>query len=460
MANNHPDRSQTDVERVYRQASGSPAPARKRPTAQQIASRKKAAKKRRIALIALCCVVLVILIGAIVALILSSNKPKDDGRILNNVCAAGVDLGGMTVDEAKSALHLATDNALLKKDMTVNLPGTSFTLSPADAGIRLDVDAVVQAAYNYGRTGSEEANAAIRDKANSTIHTIALLPYMKLDLPYIQKTIGDFCSSYSSVITDPSAILKGDRPAFDPEYPDLVVDHQTLVITMGTPDYALNADKIYDMVLDAYSLNQLTVTYQPPAAKEPPRPDAQKLFSQFCLAPVDASMDEVTFDVTPEIYGYGFDISSVQKKIDNAGYGEVIEIPLDFIMPAITAEDLTENLFQDTLATYVSIHEGSSNNWNVNLQLSCDAINGLVIKAGEEFSFNTIIGRPTTAKGYKKAAGFLGGKEADIIGAGIEQTAATLYYCALMADLNVTERHSNGYAVSYIGLGRDARIDY
>lgn len=460
MANYDNNRNNTDVERVYRQASGGNAAPRKRPTAQQIASRKKAAKKRKIALIVLCAVVLAILIGSIIGLIIRASQPKDDGRILSNVCAGGVNLGGMTTDEAKSALHLATDNGLLKKDLVVKLPGTSFSLSPSDTKIRLDVDALVQAAYQYGRTGTEAERNAARKNAESTIHTIALLPYLDLDLPFIQSTIQTFCNSYSSAITPPTAVLKGDRPSFDPDYPDLSVIHQTLVITMGTPDYALDADKIYDKVLDAYSLNELSVSYQPPAATEPEKPDAAKLFTQLCIAPVDAIMDDITFEVTPEVYGYGFDIDAVQKRIENAAYGEVIEVPLDFIMPQITAKDLTEDLFQDTLATYVSINNGSSDNWNVNLQLSCDAINGYVIKAGEEFSFNKLLGRPTAAKGYKKAAGFISGKEAEVLGGGIDQTASTLYYCALMADLEVLERHNNGYAVSYIDLGLDAHIDW
>lgn len=454
-------RSNANVEKAYRQVSdGSGAP-RKRPTQQQIESRKRAAKKRKLTLIVVCAVVLAILVGLIVGLIISANGPKDDGRILSNVYAGGVNLGGMTMDEAKNALHLATDNALLKKDMVIKLPGTSFSLSPKDTGIKLNVDAVVQTAYNYGRTGTETEQKAIRKNASNTSHTIALLPYLNLDLPYIQKSIHDFCGSYSSVMTQPTAILQGDRPAYDPEYPELTAIHQTLVITMGKPDYALDADTIYDKVLDAYSLNELSVSYQPPAATEPDKLDAAKLFAQLCLAPADAVMDDITFEVTPEVYGYGFDIPAVQKLIDNAEYGQVIQVKLDFIMPNITAMDLTEDLFKDTLSSYASINNGAnSDNRNVNLQLSCDAINGYVIKAGEEFSFNKVVGRPTAAKGYKKAPGYLSGKEAEILASGIDQTASTLYYCALMADLDILERHSNGYAVSYIGLGLDTCIDW
>jgi vancomycin resistance protein YoaR len=452
-------RENAEVDKAFRQVSGGTS-ASKKPTAKQIAARKKAARNRKIAIISVCSVVLVLLLSLIVSMIVSSVLNKDDGKILNNVWAGGVNLGGMTIDDAKNALHLATDNTFSKKDMVVKLPNASFTLSPADTGAKLDVDAVVQAAFDYGRTGSEAAQKKARENAATTMHTIALLPYLDLDLTVIHNTIQDFCSSYSSTMTPYSATLTGDRPAFDPEYPDLPAHHQTLVITMGTPDYILDTSDLYDEVLDAYSLNELTVNYKAPAVTEPELPRAEALFAEHCVAPVDATIDDVTFDVTPEIYGYGFNIDAVQKQINEAEYGEVIEVPLSFIMPDITAKMLTEDLFQDLLAEYTCTYSGNHAGWNTNVQLSSEKLNGYVLKAGEEFSFNKVIGRLTAEKGYKKAPGYRSGVETDILGAGISQTASALYYCVLLSDFDNVKRTNNGYAVDYAPLGLDASISW
>jgi vancomycin resistance protein YoaR len=453
-------RENAEVDKAFRQVTSGTAPKR-RPTAKQIAARKKAARNRKIAIISVCAVILVLLIGLIIGMIIYSNKDTDDGRILDNVCAGGVNLGGMTVDEAKNALHLATDNTFTKKDMVVKLPDTSISLSPANTGAKLDVDVVVKAAYNYGRTGSESENKKAQQNAATTIHTIALLPYLDLDLQYIHSTLEDFCNSHSSVMTPPSAMLKGDRPAYDPDYPDLPVIHQTLVITMGTPNYTLNADDLYDHVLDAYSLNELTVTYQAPAQTEPEIPNAEALFAEYCLAPVDATIDDVTFEVTPEIYGYGFeDIAAVQKRINAAQYGETIEIVLNFIMPEYTAKMLTEDLFQDLLATYTCTYPGTHEGWLTNVALSSEALSGFVLKAGEEFSFNQVVGRLTAEKGYQKAPGYRSGVETEILGAGVSQTASALYYCALLSDFEILERYNSGFAVDYTTLGLDASVSW
>lgn len=451
-------RENAELEKAYRQVTNRSSTAR-RPSAYQIASRRRAARNRKIAIISACSVSLVLLICLIVGLLISANRPKDDGLILDNVFAGGVDLGGMTIEDAKSALHLATDNTYSKKEMMVKLPNTILILSPHDTGAKLDVDAVVKAAYAYGRTGTEEEQKKARENASSTIHTIALLDYLNLDYSYIQTAIQEMCDSYSSKLIQPEISLLGDRPAYDPEHPDLPVTHQTLVIKMGSPDYGLDADDLYDQILDAYSLNDWSVIYKAPALMEPKRPNAETLYREYCVDAKDAALD-ANYQPIPEVYGYGFNKAALQKMIDEADYGQTIQIQLDFIMPAVTVKDLLEDKFLDILSSCTTTGSIDSESWNTNLRLSCEAINGKVIEPGAEFSFNEIVGRPTAVKGYKEAFGYVDGKESTILGGGLNQTASALYHCALKADLDILKRHNNGFAVDFIGLGLDASIDW
>ena len=421
--------------------------------------KKQPASKRTVIIVSICCAVTVLLIGLIIGMVVYLNRDKQDDRILDNVCAGGINLGGLTVEEAKNALQLGAGVNFKQTSMVITLPDASIILSPDKTGARLDVDGVVQEAYQYGRTGTEEEREAIRKQSATTIHTIALLPYLNLNLPYIQNTIKDFCQSYSSSLTQPKIEISGKRPTYDPEKPGASVTHQTLTITMGTPKYELRADALYNDVLDAYSLNDLDLTYQAPTLTEPSKPNAADIFTQYCVYAEDATIDDITFVVTPEVYGYGFDIETVQKLIDSATYGQKIPLTLNFIMPRITAKDLTKDLFLDMIASgLTATNIGAA--WNNNLKLSCQAINNYVIKAGEEFSFNLVLGRPSADKGYQKAPGYRGGKDMDVMGSGISQTASTLYYCVLMADLQVLERHSSGFAPKYTENGLDACINW
>lgn len=446
------NRENAQVDKAYRQVSGG-----RRPTARQIAERKRAIRNRKIAIITVCSVILVVLIGLIVGMIVYANRDKDDGRILNNVYAGGVHLGGMTQEEAKSALHLATDNTFTRKDMVIKLPDATITLPAAETGAKLNVDKVVEVAYNYGRTGSAAEIKKAQQNAATTQHTIALLSYMQLDTRYIQNALKEFCDSYSSIMTQPSDVLNGERPEFDPENPSAPTSHQTLTITMGTPDYKLDYNRLYDRVLDAYSLNQLEISYESPNQIDPQVPSAQALFDKYCILPEDAKLDN-QLNIIPEIYGYGFDVDALQKRIDNAKYGETIQLTLKFLMPQVTAEDLSENVLPDILVEYICANPDATEEWIHNMTLACNAINGTVVNAGEEFSFNQLLGRISEANGFKKAPGYSKGMEALVLGAGVDQVASALYYCALISDFEVLERHNNGYVVNYIGKGLDAYI--
>lgn len=438
---------------IERNRTGSSRRPRRRP------AKKNTAPNRTVLIVSICAAVLVLLVGAIVGMIVLLNKDKDNEKILYNVTAGGVNLGGMTKEEAKNALHLATDGTFSQKDMVIKLPDATIVLSPDETMAKLNVDAVVEEAYAYGRTGTEEEREAAKQSAATTIHTIALLPYLNLDLPYIQTSIREFCNSYSSIMTQPKVSLSGDRPTYNPAKPNQKVTHQTLTITMGTPNYILNADTLYNRVLDAYSLNELELNYQAPTLTEPQKLSAESIFAQHCLWPEDAVMDDITFEVTPEVYGYGFDVEQLQSQIDAAEYGQVIELKLKFLMPRITAKDLTKDLFLDMIASS-STQSNMGSAWNNNLELSCEAINNYVVKAGERFSFNLVLGRPSADKGYQKAPGYRSGKDAQIMGSGISQTASTLYYCLLKANLKIEERHCSGFAPSYADLGLDACIDW
>ena len=435
---------------------------------------RKYALAKRITLLALGSA---LAIAAVIGLNNLKNKffatPEDDGKILPNVFVAGIDIGGMTQDEATNALRVSLSSSYSTQDLVVNLPGDSLKLSPDQTGARLDVEAVVKKAYAYGRDGTDAENARTRKEAQTKHHAIALLPYLSLDLPYIYSAVEAFCDSYSIEMTPPTVRLEGTRPEYPrkpenwdedkkgPYKPNLEgIVHQNLVITLGTPNFILEPGALYDYILDAYSLHNMTVSYEAPALTAPEKVDLEKVFAQFCVSPQDAELDNKTFEVVPEIYGYGFDMETVAALLDSAAYGQTVTVPLDFIVPDITEEALVGHLFKDVLAEFTAVYTGTYDAARIkNLQLACEALNGYVIKAGETFSFNLALGPCTTNKGYQTAPTYVG-STASTLGGGISQISSALYCGALQAGLQITQRHAHAYAVDYTLLGFDAAVTY
>lgn len=421
------------------------------------ASGKKGKPKKKVnkvLIIVLCAVLLALLLTAILIHALLPKEKVDDGRIHKNVYAAGVNLSGMTPEEAKQALQAATDYTYSQLTMTITILDKEIQLTPAKTGAKLNVDAVVEAAYNYGRTSSSGAS-----------NYISVVPYLNLNTDYIQGIVDDLGEQYSTLKTDPKVTISGEKPDMNVgvENVDTNKVHQTLTITIGTPEYNLDTEKLYLQIMDAYDSNIFTVKAEC-SVEAPNALDIDKVYADLiakgdCKEPVDAVLNENTFEVTNEIYGYGFDINAVKSKLEGAKYGEVIEVGLTFIQPDITAELLAGDLFRDILAKY-TLTTNKDPDVLTNLKLACKAIDGKLIKSGEKFSFNTLVGQTSKVKGYVVADSGVRAINDGDYGGGISLLASGIYYCAVFSDMDVSDRTSHLYASNYISLGLDADVSY
>ncbi|MCQ2540054.1 MAG: VanW family protein [Acetatifactor sp.] len=93
-----------------------------------------------------------------------------------------------------------------------------------------------------------------------------------------------------------------------------------------------------------------------------------------------------------------------------------------------------------------------------NVQLAASQIDGMVLEAGETFSFLGSITPRTLENGYVMATVFSGGKKSKGIGGGICQVSSTIYAAILGTDCEIVERHSHSLPVSYVPKGMDATV--
>ena len=424
------------------------------------AARKK--KRNRKILIVSICVVMLLLLAAVAACVsIYVNSNKDDGKILNNVTVAGVNIGGMTPEEAAAAIHRATDMTFTVENMVIYLPDTILELSPSDTKARLDVNAAVEAAYNYGRTGTEEENKKAKADSLLSNHTIALLPYLTLDTDFIREQIEAYGEAFNSEFEESSWDLEGEMPELDGDKFDEKAEPQILVLNPGKPGRHVDVDKIYNDVLDAYSMNKFTVRTEMTDKEQIPEAlDLKELFEMLCTEAEDASMDMDTFEVTTEVYGYTFDLKEAQKLLSETPYGETLEIPMEIIVPEVLSKDLSEKLFRDVLASVETPHTNDSNR-NTNLKLACEAINNYILMPGDTFDYNKVLGERTEEKGYKPAGALSAGTSTTEVGGGICQVSSTLYYGCLLSDLEIVTRRSHSLPSSYMPMmGIDATVSW
>lgn len=134
--------------------------------------------------------------------------------------------------------------------------------------------------------------------------------------------------------------------------------------------------------------------------------------------------------------------------------------------PSNTTDNTTANIategeeFSDVLGSKTTYYNSSVKGRSTNIRLATEVIDGTVLQPGETFSLNGVVGRRTAAKGYQTAIIFQNGKQVEGLGGGVCQVSSTVYGAVLYADLQVTERSSHQFQVSYTPVSQDAAVYY
>lgn len=380
-----------------------------------------------------------------------------NGQIVSDVSVGGVEIGGLTKGEAKKALQAAFGEQFSQKTMEINFseagtvleklniryPANSLLISPEESHAKLDAAAAVKAAYALGRTDLDGSR------------TMSLLPYLGLDEAAIRSVADSYAQQLAQLYRDSSYTVQGTAP--DVTNYDESTPCQTVTLFRGYPGIEIDADALYNEILEGYNTGSFAVSYQGTvSAKKPVSPDLDGLWEQTRLAPEDPSVDLTSYQVIPGVHGYEFDLAEARQQFQNLAYGESTLIPLHYTNPEIADEDA---YFQDVLGHCETPH-GDNENRNGNLRKACELLDGLVLQPGQELSYNEALGPRTKELGWLPAPAYSGTKLVDSPGGGICQVSSTLYLASVYSELTIVERRNHGYPVSYIPLGMDATVSW
>jgi len=96
----------------------------------------------------------------------------------------------------------------------------------------------------------------------------------------------------------------------------------------------------------------------------------------------------------------------------------------------------------------------------LNIQEAAQLLHATVIKPGEEFSFNRVVGPRTSSRGFLPAPAYVGNDAPKSTGGGICVLSSILYQDALMAGLDITQRTAHMRTIHSIPAGLDATVWY
>jgi len=419
---------------------------------RQVAEKKKNKPKKSGAAVLILCVITLIALLSLLAGCFGSTQ-LEDGIIMDGVSIAGIDVGGMTKEEALSAITPAISD-YMENTMVVTVLDKEVELSPELTEVSLDAEAAVEAAYNLGRTGSRSEKKEQQLQALTTGIDTDLTACLHINRDAVVAKLNTLDIAPSSELVQPQWEIKGELPDLTTE--EAPTENQTLVITVGSPKYDYDQEALVEQIISAYYAGKFRVEYDS-GMELPDSIDLDAIHEENYVAPVEPEIDNETFDVSAHSYGYEFNLEEAKLALNEATYGDVLEIPFTPIAPSMTQETLSSMLFRDTLSSH-SAYYSSGYNRATNLRLACEALDGIILMPGETLSYNNTLGERTSEKGYLPAASYVGGKTEDTLGGGICQPSSVLYYCVLLADLEVVERYCHQYFCTYMDPGMDATV--
>ncbi|MFH1610314.1 MAG: VanW family protein [Patescibacteria group bacterium] len=125
----------------------------------------------------------------------------------------------------------------------------------------------------------------------------------------------------------------------------------------------------------------------------------------------------------------------------------------------VDTKDVNELGITKLIGIGKSSFAGSPYNRMHNIGTGAEAINGLILKPGDEFSTNQALGAINAATGYLPELVIKGNKTIPEYGGGLCQIATTMFRLALDTGLPITERYPHAYRVGYYEpAGTDATI--
>lgn len=167
------------------------------------------------------------------------------------------------------------------------------------------------------------------------------------------------------------------------------------------------------------------------------------------------------YQYSKEVSGLSLDrdqlAADVLAAVKSGSYAASIPPSLTIIPPERTQAQAKEQY--QVIGTFTT-KTTSNKNRNQNIRLAVDAIDGRILKSGEEFSFNLATGNRTSEKGYQPAGAYKNGVLIEEPGGGVCQVSTTLYHAIITSGFMTTERNSHSFAPGYVEPGQDAMVSF
>ncbi|WP_431903232.1 VanW family protein [Nonomuraea sp. bgisy101] len=439
--------------------------------------------------IAVVIAVLLVLAYVVPAVIMSDS-------VLPGTRVDGVDIGGLTVTEAADRLRdeLAPK---IERPLQVEVNGRKETVESDEAGVELNVVGTIEQAPS-GFPSPIEVWRALTG-------TTTIEPKVTIESAQLARTVEGLAAKYDQKAREGRVAFKGLQPVTVAPREGRVLDQAaaakliseaflgshgtvTLPVKIDEPTTKPAAVKAAAATATSALSGPITLTRDGKQAQIPvaaiaanltfvsdgegglePRFDARQAIAGIegqlidaAQAPRDATYDVVDgrLKLVSARKGKGVDDKKLAVDVAEAlktGGSRTIPVDLAVVAPRMTDSELRGMGIKEKVGSFTTQHPCCAARVT-NIQLMARTLDGYIVKPGETFSINGIVGERTTAKGYVPAGQIVAGKMEDGVGGGVSQFATTMYNAAYFGGFEDVEHMAHMYWISRYPPGREATV--
>jgi vancomycin resistance protein YoaR len=455
-----------------------------------------------------------IFIAAILVFVLGFNMYYS-GKIFPGVSAAGVDLSGLTAEEA--ATRLTSRLTYPQTGRIVLQDGSKMWIAtPQETGLFLSPEATAQQALEWGRRGGPAAR--LTEQFRAWFSGALMPPLLIFDERQGQAYLEDLAAEINLPTVEASLQVNGLEVIVQPGQVGRTLDVPTSlqalraqVETLKDGIVSLAVLETTPTILDASqqaevarTILQAPLTLRVPGAGEGgPGPwvfQPEELAGMLSIervslpegdqyqvgletAQVRALLETIAPDlaqtpdnarfifnddtrqlevIQPAVIGRQLMVEETLQKINEAlRSGEHnIGLEFDYMEPLVGDDATAESLgITDLVSEHTSFFYGSSGSRIQNISTASSRFHGVLVPPGGTFSMAEVLGDVSLDNGYAEALIIYGDRTIKGVGGGVCQVSTTLFRTVFFGGFPIVERHPHAYRVSYYEQRADGSVN-
>lgn len=437
------------------------------------------------------------------------------GRIFPGVSVAGVDLSGLSPNDAAAKLSQTLSYPISGKILFRDGERV-WVASPSELGMVFDPTASATVAYNYGRRGG--LFSALSSQISAGGLGVDVAPVVIFDQRVAYNYLQNISTQVNQSVVEASLRLEGTNVIAESGQYGRALNLDATLIYLGAQLQSFRdgevqlviqetAPKLLDVSSQAEAARRILsaplIVTVPNARPEDPGPwtfDVPVLANMLAVSVVEnngvaemqVGLDPASLrkslrdlknfvDQKPQNARFVFnDETRAIEPIASSTIGRVMDVEASIVAinDALLRGEHTVNLVvaeefpavQDTasgaelgivelIAEHTTYFYGSSASRIQNIEAAAKSFHGVLVAPGEIFSMGDYISDISLENGFAEALIIYGGRTIKGVGGGVCQVSTTLFRTVFFAGFPVIERNPHAYRVSYYELTASGSVN-